>query len=167
MGAGEHKEHRKKNMGFALVTVSDTRTRADDLSGALMRELISAEGHRVVGYAIIRDEKKAIQKEIERLLALEAVEAVILCGGTGISRRDVTIETVRPMLETELPGFGELFRALSMKDIGSAAMMSRATAGTVGEKVIFCIPGSRGAVDLAMKELILEECGHILWELRK
>lgn len=167
MGAREHKKHGKMDVGFAVVTVSDTRTKADDTSGALIKVLTSDAGHRVTNYTIVKDEKRDINRAVEQMLSIPAVDALILCGGTGISPRDVTIETARTLFEKELPGFGELFRAMSVKDIGSAAMMSRATAGVIGKKVVFCIPGSRGAVNTAMKELILEECGHILWELRR
>ncbi|MDP7421871.1 MAG: molybdenum cofactor biosynthesis protein B, partial [bacterium] len=110
------------------------------------------------------DDMEMITAEGERLLSSEEVQAVIFTGGTGIARRDVTVEAVRPLMERELPGFGEIFRVLSMEEIGSAAMLSRATAGICNGKAVFCIPGSKGAVKLALQRLILEECGHILWE---
>lgn len=167
MGAIEHKKHSIKDIGFALVIVSDTRTEENDASGALMKELISKAGHRVVSYKIVKNDKNEISSEALRLLSLDDVEAIIFCGGTGISSRDVTIEAIKPIFEKELNGFGEIFRILSMEEIGSAAIMSRATAGVTRGKAIFCIPGSKNAVKLALKRLILEECGHILWEVKR
>ncbi len=167
MGTNEHKKHALTNIGFAVVTVSDSRTKATDTSGSLINEFIEGAGHRIERYTIVQDDMEEIQGEGKRLLADDRVDAIIFTGGTGISERDITPESIRPLLEKELPGFGELFRNLSMKEIGSAAMMSRVTAGTARKKAVFCIPGSRGAVSLAMKELILEEAGHILWEVRK
>jgi len=164
MGAKDHKKHSIKDISFALVTVSDTRTEENDESGKIIIEFIEKAGHRVVDYGIMKDDREMIAREAKRLLSEEDVQAIIFTGGTGIARRDVTVEAVRPFLEKELPGFGEIFRALSMEEIGSAAMLSRATAGISNGKALFCIPGSRGAVKLALKKLILEECGHILWE---
>lgn len=164
MGAKGHKKHSIQNISFALVTVSDTRTEENDESGKIIIKLIEKAGHRVVDYGIIKDDREMIAAEVERLRSSRDVQAVIFAGGTGIARRDVTVEAVGPFMERELPGFGELFRVLSMEEIGSAAMLSRATAGISNDKIIFCIPGSRGAVKLALKRLILEECGHILWE---
>ncbi|MDP6156512.1 MAG: molybdenum cofactor biosynthesis protein B [Candidatus Thermoplasmatota archaeon] len=164
MGAKDHKKHSMEDISFALVTVSDTRTEKNDLSGTIIIELIEKAGHRVVDYGIIKDDMEMITAEGERLLSSEEVQAVIFTGGTGIARRDVTVEAVRPLMERELPGFGEIFRVLSMEEIGSAAMLSRATAGICNGKAVFCIPGSKGAVKLALQRLILEECGHILWE---
>jgi molybdenum cofactor biosynthesis protein B len=155
------------DMAFALVTVSDTRTAEDDTSGALMEELVRGAGHRVVHRCIVKDDAGRIRVEAESLMERDDVDAVVLCGGTGISRRDVTVESVRPLFEKELTGFGEVFRVYSMEDVGSAAMMSRATAGIRGGRVLFCIPGSRGAVRTAFERVILRECGHVLWEARR
>jgi molybdenum cofactor biosynthesis protein B len=167
VGAGEHKEHAVRDIGFALVTVSDTRTEEDDHSGDLMEEMVIDAGYRVVHRTIIREDRDVMEGVGQELLAQDGVDAIIMCGGTGVSRRDSTIETMRPLMEKELVGFGELFRVLSMEEIGSAAIMSRATAGVAGGRVLFCIPGSKGAVRLAMGRLILEECGHILREARR
>jgi len=167
LGAREHKKHSIKDIGFALVIVSDTRTEKNDASGMLMKELITKAGHRVVSYKIVRNDKDEISSEALRLLSLNDVDAIIFCGGTGISSRDITIEAIKPMFDKELNGFGEIFRMLSMEEIGSAAIMSRATAGVTKGKAIFCIPGSKGAAKLALKKLILQECGHILWEVRR
>ena len=167
MGAGDHRKRSVNDIGYGLVTVSDTRTLEDDTSGALMEELVGGAGHRVISRTIVADDGGRIRGEAEALLGKDDVDAVVLCGGTGISGRDVTVESVRPLFEKELTGFGEVFRAYSMEDIGSAAMMSRATAGIRGGKVLFCIPGSRGAVKTAFEKVILNECGHILWEARR
>ncbi len=150
-----------------MVTVSDTRTKDTDTSGALITELVHNAGHRVVSYNIVKDDKEEILTEARTLLSSNNVQAIIFCGGTGISARDDTIDVIKPIFHKELPGFGEIFRVMSLEDIGSAAIMSRATAGVVDGKVIFCIPGSRGAVKLALGKLILEECGHILWEVQR
>jgi len=167
LGAREHKKHSIKNIGFALVIVSDTRTEKNDASGMLMKELITKAGHRVVGYKIVRNDKDEILSEALQLLSSNDVDAIIFCGGTGISSRDITIEAIKPIFDKELNGFGEIFRVLSMEEIGSAAIMSRATAGVTKGKAIFCIPGSKGAVKLALERLILQECGHILWEVKR
>jgi molybdenum cofactor biosynthesis protein B len=167
MGAEEHKKHKVKDIGFALVTVSDSKTEETDGSGALIKELITAAGHRTVSYSIVKDDSDSIGTAAESALMHRDVQAVIICGGTGVSNRDVTIETIRPLIKKELSGFGELFRVMSMDEIGSAAMMSRATAGVTSGKALFCIPGSTGAVRLALEKLILPECGHMLWEANR
>ena len=167
MGSKDHKKHAALNIGFAVVTISDTRTVETDTSGLLVRDLIEDAGHHVEHYSIIKDDGEAIERLARMLFQETTVDAIVFCGGTGISPRDITPESVRPLLEKELPGFGELFRNLSQREIGSAAMMSRALAGIANGKAIFCIPGSRAAVSLAMDQLILQETGHLLWEMRK
>jgi molybdenum cofactor biosynthesis protein B len=167
MGSREHKKHAPDRIGFAVVTVSDTRTPETDTSGSLIRDLITEAGYQVVEHGIIRDDAAEIERQVDGLLDNDLVDVIVLTGGTGVSRRDVTPEAVAPLLEKDLPGFGEVFRTLSMEEIGSAAIMSRATAGIARKRVVFCIPGSRGAVSLAMSRIILEEAGHILWEVRK
>lgn len=149
-------------------TISDTRTIETDESGALIKELIESQGHICIDRVIVRDEKQEIQQMILDAITENQVDAILLTGGTGISSRDVTIEAVEKMFEKDIPGFGELFRMVSyQEDIGSAAMMSRATAGVVNGKVIFAMPGSTKAVKLAMEKLILPEIGHIYGELHK
>jgi len=167
MGVEEHKKHALKNIGFAVVVVSDTRSKENDESGKLIMEMIKEASHRVEWYGIIKNDVKEIEKTAENLLSMEKIDAIIFSGGTGISSRDVTVEATMPLMEKILPGFGEMFRFLSMKEIGSAAIMSRAVAGVADKKAIFCLPGSKNAVKLAMDEIILKECGHILWEVRK
>lgn len=153
----------------AVLTVSDTRTAETDKSGAHIQQLLKENGHQVAAYAIVTDEKKAIESQIVNWLADEQVDIIIATGGTGIAPRDVTIETVKPLLEKEIPGFGEFFRYFSLtEDIGTRAMLSRAAGGTAGgKKLLFALPGSRGAVDLAMRKLILPEAAHLLYEVKK
>ena len=142
-----------------MITASDTRTPADDKSGALIRELFEAAGHRVEHYEVLPDEPKRIVAAIEA--KLDKLDAIVITGGTGIARRDLTVEAVRPLLAKELEGFGELFRMLSFQEVGSAAMLSRALAGVRDRTFIAVLPGSTGAVRLAMEKLILPELGHV------
>ncbi|RLF45100.1 MAG: molybdenum cofactor biosynthesis protein [Thermoplasmata archaeon] len=167
MGIEEHKKHALKKIGFAVVTVSDTRNEMTDESGALIMEKLKKEGHSIKDYRIIKNEREKIEKTLKELLKKNDVDAVIFCGGTGISSKDVTVDAIKPFLQKELPGFGEIFRMLSMEEIGTAAMLSRTTAGIANKKAIFCIPGSKNAARLAIEKIILKECGHILWEARR
>ncbi len=162
MGAREHHAKGKKHVGCAVLTVSDTRTETDDTSGARLREILADAGHRVLCYRIVRDEPLEIRKELRRLFADPSVQAIFLTGGTGIAPRDTTFEAVQSLFEKEVEGFGELFRFLSFQEIGSAAMLSRATAGIVAGKVLFSMPGATAAVELAMQKLVLPELGHVL-----
>jgi len=132
----------------------------------LIQEQLTDAGHELVSYSLIPDEAEEIRSHLTRL-ASEEVEVVVINGGTGISKRDNTFDAVQNMIETPIPGFGELFRMLSYQDIGPAAMLSRATAGLIGNMAVFSLPGSRGAVELAMQELILPQIGHLVSELRK
>ena len=134
---------------------------------ALVEEFLKEAGHAVVDRQIVADDQDAIQVSLRLALQREEVRAVILTGGTGVAPRDVTPESVEPLLERVVPGFGELFRMLSYEDIGSAALLSRAMAGLVGGRVVFVIPGSRGAVRLAMEKLIVPEIGHLAAEAVK
>jgi molybdenum cofactor biosynthesis protein B len=147
-----------------VITVSDTRTEADDTSGRRIGELLATGGHHVSYYRIVRDEPA----EIAAVLAAapDTVEVIICNGGTGIAPRDTTYEAIQRLLEKEIPGFGELFRMLSYEQIGAAAMLSRATAGVAGRRVIFSVPGSTKAVELAMTKLILPQIGHVLGLVR-
>ncbi len=154
-------------MPTAVVTVSDTRDLETDTGGRLVEELLRGAGQSVAGRRIVKDEPTAIRAALEAALADPGTRAVIFTGGTGVAPRDVTPDTLEPLLERVIPGFGELFRMLSYEDIGSAALLSRALAGLRGGKVVFVIPGSRGAVRLAMEKLILPELGHLAGEARK
>ncbi len=163
----EHKARGPISIECGIITCSDTRTPETDKSGQLIRELLTQEGHRIGAYHVVKDEPVEVRKLVQQWGAQPGLEALIINGGTGISRRDSTFEAVDGLLEKRLTGFGELFRYLSYKDIGSSAMLSRATAGLYQGIVLFSIPGSSGAVRLAMEALILPELPHIVGEMRK
>ncbi len=161
----DHASQTETGVPCVVLTISDTRTPQTDQSGLWIREALIAAGHRVVAYAIIPDEPDQIEARLADLSAKPDCRVVLLTGGTGLSPRDSTCEAVTRMFDKRLDGFGELFRSLSYAEIGAAAMLSRATAGTVGSTVIFAMPGSTGAVRLAMEKLILPQLGHIVWLL--
>ena len=163
----EHRARAPRSIGCAVITVSDTRTLADDSGGALLCELLEGGGHRIALREIVKDESKAIRAALEAALARADCAAVLLTGGTGVAARDVTPEAVAPLLERSLPGFGELFRALSFAEIGAAALLSRALAGLAQGKPVFALPGSRAAIRLALERLILPELGHLVGEGKK
>ncbi|ETI68564.1 MogA/MoaB family molybdenum cofactor biosynthesis protein [Neobacillus vireti] len=168
MSTQEHKNVAPKTVNCKVITVSDTRTQQTDKSGRLMIELLEQAGHRVVDYVIVIDEAEPIQNEILKGCGQDSIDVILTNGGTGIAKRDVTIESVQSLLEKEIVGFGEIFRMLSyQEDIGSAAILSRAIAGVVKNKAVFSTPGSSGAVKLAMNKLILPEIGHVVREIKK
>ena len=167
MSSVEHKARAPISIACFVLTVSDTRTEANDTGGQAIRELLEGAGHSVSGHAIVKDEPSQVTAIVRRQLADPATQVIISTGGTGISARDTTYEAVTGLLEKRLDGFGELFRMISFHQIGSAAMMSRATAGTVGRKAIFVLPGSPAAVRLAMEKLIVPELGHVVQQLSK
>jgi molybdopterin adenylyltransferase len=160
MSVHAHKKQGPRQVRCAVLTVSDTRTEETDTSGARIQALLAEAGHTVAGYWIVADEPERIRSRL-REMSPEA-QAVILNGGTGLAKRDTTFEAVEGLFEKTLDGFGELFRMLSWEQIGAAAMLSRATAGVVGGRVVFSVPGSTAAVELAMTKLILPELGHIV-----
>ncbi len=162
-----HKAHASCSLACMVVTCSDTRTQDTDISGKLICHLLKEQGHSIAAYHLIKDEPEDITRLLEEAALQTDRQVVIINGGTGISRRDSTFEAVDGFLQKRLDGFGELFRHLSYQEIGSSAMLSRATAGIHGHLVIFSIPGSQGAVRLAMEQLILPEVGHIAGELTK
>jgi molybdenum cofactor biosynthesis protein B len=164
----QHRREAPSSVSCAIITVSDTRTQETDKSGQLIRQLLEEKGYTVAEYTIVRDEYDGIKELLKQVAANKGVEAVLLNGGTGIAARDTTYEAVRDQLDKEMPGFGELFRYLSFtEDIGSAAILSRAIAGTIGKTAVFSMPGSTGAVRLAMTRLIIPELGHVMRELYK
>jgi molybdenum cofactor biosynthesis protein B len=163
----QHKAHAPTKVRCLVITCSDTRTTETDTSGRLIMKLLTEQGHETAGYQIVKDEPTQITATIAAGLANDAVQAVIVNGGTGISRRDSTFEAVDALLEKRLDGFGEIFRYLTYQEIGSAAIMSRATAGIVKGRILFSTPGSENAVRLAMEKLILPELGHLVKELTK
>jgi molybdenum cofactor biosynthesis protein B len=146
-----------------VLTVSDTRTLETETSGAAIASLLEGAGHRVVDRQVVRDEPDQVIAAVRT--ALTRVQAVITTGGTGIARRDSTYEALAGLFDKTVDGFGELFRMLSWEQVGAAAMLSRATAGTIGDRVVFLLPGSEAAVRLAMEKLILPELGHVVGQL--
>jgi len=161
----QHRGHDVRHVSCAVVTVSDTRTEADDTSGQRIQALLQESGHRIETYRILKDEPDLIRRTFAALPS--SVEAVILNGGTGLAPRDTTFEAVERLLDKQISGFGELFRMLSYEEIGAAAMLSRAIAGVAADRAVFSIPGSTKAVELAMMKLILPEIGHIVGLVRE
>jgi len=147
-----------------VLTISDSRTEPDDESGGLIKRRLSENGHRVKFYSILKNDAEAIKKKIDELLRQEKLQVIITSGGTGVSHRDITVDTISPILEKRLDGFGELFRFLTYQEIGTGSIMSRAIAGVANGKVILCLPGSLGAVKLATDKIILPEIGHLVRE---
>ena len=167
MSVHRHRESAPEHVRLAVLTISDTRTPENDTGGDTIEELMRRAGHEIVERRIVRDDAVRIRTEIVNLLARPDADAVITTGGTGISARDTTYEVVDRMIEKKLDGFGEIFRALSYEEIGASAILSRAVAGTVGTKLVACLPGSRNAVRLAVEKLLVPEISHIVFELRK
>jgi len=167
MGHLEHKRSVPANLGFAIITVTDTRDEKEDESGNVLAELVLAAGHTLLDRHLVRDDRDEIRSHVARLLNVKGVDLIVLTGGSGIAKRDVTVESLQPLIEKRIDGFGELFRYLSYLDIGSAAMLSRAMAGVACEKVIISLPGSVDGVRLAMEKLLLPEAGHMVMEARK
>ena len=166
MSVEEHKAKGKKSINCFVVTVSDTRDETTDTSGQLIKSLLANENHELAGYKIVKDEPKEIEALLRDALRQDGVDAIVVNGGTGISPRDGTYEMVVKLLDKKLDGFGEIFRYLSYQDIGSAAVMSRAVAGSAQGKVLISLPGSKGAVGLAMEKLILPELRHMVSQLQ-
>ncbi len=156
-----HKAAAPVSLRVAVLTVSDTRTTDTDTSGALIVRLSEAAGHSVTGQAQVPDEPTLMRPLLETWRDRADIDVILITGGTGVSARDLTIETVSDLLTKELPGYGELFRWLSFQEIGPAAMLSRAVGGLMGQTIIFVMPGSTAAVELAMNKLILPEIGHM------
>jgi molybdopterin adenylyltransferase len=162
-----HRESAPEHVRVAVLTISDTRTRETDTGGDTAERILREAGQEIVARQIVRDEVNGIRASLVDLLANAEVDAVITTGGTGISGRDTTYEVVDRMIEKKLDGFGEIFRMLSYEEIGAAAIMSRAVAGTVGTKFVASLPGSGNAVRLAVEKLLVPELAHIVFELRK
>jgi len=167
MGYQEHKHRALKSVSCAVLTISDSRTEQNDDSGRLLKQKLSENGHRVLSYYILKDVADSIKNKIHELLKDEEVQVIITTGGTGIGRRDVTVDTISLILEKKLDGFGELFRFLTYQEIGTGSIMSRAIAGVAKGKVIICLPGSPDAINLAMDKIILPEIGHLVMEVTR
>ena len=167
VGVSDHKAQAPHSVGCFVLTVSDTRTTETDTSGRAIRELLEAAGHHVTASGLVSDDPQQVTTIVQQQLTDAMTRVIITTGGTGITSRDGTFEAVDRLFDKRLTGFGELFRMLSFDEIGSAAMMSRAAAGTVGAKAIFVLPGSESAVRLAMTRLIVPELGHVAQQLSK
>ena len=163
----QHREiaHRQGPVLVAIVTVSDTRTRETDSGGDLIESRIRAAAHVIAFREIVKDEPTQIGPLLDRIIESTAARIILFTGGTGIAPRDTTYDVLARMLEKPMPGFGELFRMLSFAEVGAAAMLSRATAGTYRNRVVFCMPGSPNAVQVAMDKLIMPELEHVAWEV--
>ena len=167
MSVAEHRAHAPASVACFVLTVSDTRTLETETSGRAIADLLTTAGHTVVDRQVVKDDPADVERAIRGELARGLARAIITTGGTGIAKRDSTYEAVTALFEKRLDGFGELFRMLSFQEIGSAAMLSRATAGIASGCVIFMLPGSEAAVRLGMTRLIMPELGHIARELVK
>ncbi len=172
--AKRHKAEAPTKLAFAIFTVSTSRYQTmnrnepvDDVSGNLMQSMLENAGHSVKLRKLISDDKQMIEKSMEHVLSSPSLDVAVFCGGTGISKSDITIETMKPFLEKILPGFGEVFRRLSFDAMGSAALLSRAIAGVAKGKALFCVPGSPDAVRLCFEKLILSEAGHVVRHARE
>jgi len=163
----EHKAHAPRSVGCWVVTISDTKTPETDTSGAVIRELLGAAGHHVVGATIVSDEPAEVQRVVREACKDERVQAVILTGGTGITSRDSTFEAIESLLDKRLPGFGELFRMLSYQEIGAAAMLSRAQLGIHARRIVVSLPGSPNACRLALDKLLIPELPHLVREVSR
>ncbi|MGC3972322.1 MAG: MogA/MoaB family molybdenum cofactor biosynthesis protein [Pirellulales bacterium] len=165
--SAEHRATSPQKVRCAVVTVSDTRTLENDTGGRTVIDLLTAAGYDVTAREIIPDEPARMRPLLEEFVRRDDVDAVLLTGGTGLSSRDQTYETVTSLLTKPLPGYGEIFRLLSFQEIGPAGMLSRATAGLIGQTVVFTMPGSPGGVRLAMERLIAPELAHVVREARR
>ena len=160
-------EHERPGVRCWIVTVSDTRDPQRDTTGKYLNAALSAAGHRVERYVIVHDDEGEIGRQLQAAKADPAVQAIILHGGTGISKRDVTVKTVRAFLDETIDGFGELFRSISYQEIGPFALMSRAMAGVMAGKLVYALPGSENAVRTAVEKLLLPTLKHAVFELQK
>jgi molybdopterin adenylyltransferase len=169
-GTAEHRAAAEKRAGarIAIVIVSDKRTIATDESGPLARTLLTEAGHIIADFALLPNDELGTRTHIAQLIARDDVDVVLLSGGTGLGAKDRTVEAVRPLLEKELPGFGELFRMISYQEqIGTSSILTRALAGGVNGKLIVSLPGSKAAVDLALRKILISELPHLMHELRR
>jgi molybdenum cofactor biosynthesis protein B len=163
----QHRQAAPRAVRVAVVTVSDTRTLADDRGGQLLVDTLAAAGHQIERREIVPDDPERIGPLVAELADAATLDVVLITGGTGIAARDQTYETISGMLTKTLPGYGEIFRMLSYEDIGPAAMLSRAIGGVIGQVIVLTMPGSPAAVRLALDKLIVPELGHLVYEARK
>lgn len=170
----DHRSKAPSKINFAIITISTSRyyelqigRHVDNPSGDLAIRLLEGAGYEVVYSDLISDDATLIRKSLEKTTNMPSIDAIIMSGGTGITKTDITIETVTPLMEKQLFGFGEIFRKLSYDSIGSAAIITRASAGIINCKVVFCLPGSLQAVEMALKEIIIPEIAHIVKHARE
>ena len=163
----EHDLRQFVKANFVVLIISDTRDEKTDESGKIAKKLIADYGHEVKAYQIIPNDKTQIRNTVKALLQNPSLNVIVTSGGTGISKRDMTTDTLSELFEKKIEGFGELFRKLSYEEIGEAAMISRTTAGAVNGKLVFCLPGSKNAVKLALTRLILPGLGHMIKEANR
>ncbi|MCC7012126.1 MAG: MogA/MoaB family molybdenum cofactor biosynthesis protein [Planctomycetes bacterium] len=166
MGLEEHRQDAPKALRFAVITISDTRDAATDRGGPFLADGLASAGHVVTLREIVRDERSEIESAVRRAVAREDVDLVLTTGGTGLAPRDVTFDTLRALFDSEIPGFGELFRWLSFREIGAATLLSRAIGGLLSRKVVLALPGSPRALKLALEEIVLREAGHLVAQAR-
>ena len=164
MGRREPHERSKKNVNVAIVVVSDSRTQDTDESGKVASDLLEKKGHTVVEHRLIGNDTDAIVNTLSGLTNRTDIDVILTIGGTGISRRDITVDVLSPLMEKKLEGFGEMFRTMSFEQIGTGALMSRSTAGVINGKVVLCLPGSTAAIRLAVKKIVIPEIGHMVYE---
>jgi molybdenum cofactor biosynthesis protein B len=162
-----HPTDQKVSANFAIIVTSDSRTFSTDETGKLAIQLLKENGHNISSYLLVKNNKEKIRKALESSVNDNITQVIVTSGGTGISQRDKTVDTVKTFFEKELPGFGEQFRRLSNEEIGEPGLFSRATAGIVNRKIIFCLPGSKGATKTALNKIILPSIGHLIWELNR
>ncbi|MCL2140805.1 MAG: molybdenum cofactor biosynthesis protein MoaB [Dehalococcoidia bacterium] len=164
MGYENHKQLVPITINCAIVIISDSRTEKTDESGKALSEGLCSAGHKIIDFSLLKNDPSAIRSKLGELLHTPEIQVVITSGGTGASKMDVTIETVLPILEKKLDGFGELFRSLTYDEISTGSILSRACAGVALGKVVICLPGSLNAVRLALEKIILPEVGHLVKE---
>ena len=163
----EHRRDQKTEAMIALMITSDTRTPEDDETGKTATKLLEESHHKIVAYVIVENDAEKIKEAFKGFVKNKIIDVIITSGGTGISYRDKTVDNISNFFEKELPGFGELFRRYSFEEIGEASMFSRATAGIIQGKLVFCIPGSKSAMNTALKKIVLPSIGHLLWEIKR
>jgi len=167
MGNHEHEKLASANLRLGVMTFTDTRDESSDKSGVILKEMLAAAGHKIAGYRVVREDPELMRQALAEWLQSAEFDAVITNGGTGLTARDSTVEVARSFFTKEMEGFGEIFRLISYHQIGAAAMLSRACAGVVGDKMLICLPGSSKAVRLATARLIVPQLPHMVWEVRR
>jgi molybdopterin adenylyltransferase len=167
MSLETHRAESGDSLGIAVVTFSDTRSLAEDRGGDYLAETCVAAGHRVLHRELVREDDEAIESAVRAAAGVEGVELVLTTGGTGIAPRDRTFDVLRRVLDSEIPGFGELFRWLSHAEVGSATILSRAIGGVLDGRVVLAMPGSTKALRLALEAIVLPEAGHLVSQVRK